>query len=501
MRFFKRAISGSLLTLATLALLATAGWRLESAVSNATSKQRPPARERSYTVDIATLSARAISPKIKAYGQVQAWRTLEIRAPASGPITELSPNFRDGLTVKADELLFRIDPELANRRVVDARAALAQAKFELAEAKLSLSHVEAELASAAAQIAVRETDLARKRTLYGKKLTTVSVVDDATLALSAARQAELAKRQSVLAAKGRIDKAEAGVERAELTLKDTEKMLSETHYRAPFSGRLTDVAATLGRRISNNEKLALLIDPRALEVSFQLRNADFGHLIDPEVPGRLAHLPVKVTLDLKENSITVDGVLDRAATVAGAQAGRTVYAKLNADQASALRPGDFVTVTISEPTMKRVAVVPSEAATADGRLLLIGNNGRLEEHQAKILRHQDDEIIVADVPFGRSYVRLRLPFLAPGIKVRSRRSEDPVAAAGGASKRQQASTGEDGMAIDDTKRAALIKLVEASTRMPQHRRQRVLAELKKEKPSRRIIERLERRLARSGSRS
>jgi len=501
MKFYQRALSGSVLVLLTAALLAAAGWRLDSAMSNAAKKNRPPARERSYTVDTATLKSQTVAPEITAYGQIQAWRSLEIRAPAAGPITELSPNFRNGLSVAAGETLFRLDPDQAARRVIDAKAALAQANYELSEAVLSLSHVKAERASASAQIKVRETDLDRKKALYAKKLTTVTVVDDATLALSAAEQAERAKQQALLAAKGRIDKAKAGVERAELTLKDVEKTLSEMHYRAPFAGRLTEVEATLGRRISGNEKLALLIDPRALEVSFRVRNADFGHLIDPATPNRLAKLPVKVTLDLKANSITVDGVLDRAATVAGAQAGRTVYAKLNADQALALRPGDFVTVAITEPALQRVAVIPTEAATADGRLLLVNAGGRLEEHRAKILRYQGDELVVGNVPFGRTYVRLRLPFLAAGIKVRSRGNTSPIAVADGRRGRQNGSTNDEGVAIDDTKRAKLIQLVEKSRRMPQERRQRVLAELKKERPSRRIIERLERRLARRGSRS
>jgi len=498
MKFIPRAFTGIALGLITLGLIGTAGWRLHSAVSGATKKQRPPARERIYAVDVGTLSPARISPTITAYGQIQTWNSLEIRAPAAGPIIEISSNFRDGLTVAVGELLFRIDPELSERRVIDAKAALAQANFELSEATLSLSHVEAELRSAKAQIAVRASDLARKSSLFVKKLTTSTVVDDATLALSASRQATFAKQQAVLAAKSRIDKSKASVERAQLTLKDARQTLSETSYRAPYSGRFTDVSATVGRRVSANEKLGVLIDPKALEVSFQVRNGDFGQLLDPSATNKLARLPVKVLLDLSGKTIAVDGVLDRTAAVAGGQAGQTVYAKLNAAHSTVLRPGDFVTVEITEPVLSGVAVIPTAAATNDGRILLVNKSGRLSEHEASIIRRQGDKLVVGAVPFGRQFVRLRLPFLAPGIKVKPRNTIMPATAQAPS---RPSTKSEDGVAIDEAKRAALIKLVKASSGMSQDRQTRMLEELAKAKPSRRIVERLERRLSHRGNRS
>ena len=499
MKFLHRALSGTILTAVTLGLVGVSAWRLHSAVTAANKYPRPPARERSYAVDVGTLSPSRVAPVITAYGQIQTWNSLEIRSPATGPITQISANFRDGLRVEAGELLFRIDPKLAERRVIDAKAALAQAEFELSEASLIVSHVEAELVSARAQVAVRRSDLARKQALFAKTLTTTSVVDDAALALSASKQAELAKQQGLLAAKSRIDKAKAGVERAQLALKDARQALSETSYRAPFTGRLTDVSATLGRRIAQNEKLALLIDPKAIEVTFRLRSTEFGRLQDPAAPDKLARLPVKVILQLSDNPIAVDGVLDRSAAVAADQAGRRVYAKLTGAEAGRLRPGDFVAVKITERPLSGVAVIPAEAATNDGDILLVNADGRLAEHRAAILRRQGDNLIVGGVPFGRKFVRLRLPFLAPGIKVRARQAISPAAVAKAPAGPMAA--GQDGVAIDSIKRATLIKLVRASTRMPAERRARVLKELAKEKPSRKIVESLERRLARRGNRS
>lgn len=504
MRMLARALKGLTLTAVSLALVSYGGWRLYDAATSPNKPKQPGQRERAFAVDTGVLQTEKHAPTITSYGVVQAWTSLELRAPAAGPITEISPNVRDGLAVTKGELLFRIDPEIASRRVTDAKAALAQAEAELVEARQSRSHFEAELAAAKGQADVRRADLARKTKLFEKNLVTASALDEIRLALSASEQAVIAKEQAQLALSGRIEKAEAGAERAKLTLSDAERSLADTSYRAPFSGRLADVTLTLGRRVSQNEKLALLIDPTALEVSFPIRNSEFGHLIDPAKPEVLAPLPVTARLDLGGNDIVVEGRLDRPAALASTQAGRTLYARLTGANAAALRPGDFVTVEITEPAMENVAVIPADAATVDGRILLIGADQRLKDHPARIVRRQAETLVVADVPFGQTYVRQRLPYLAGGIKVEPRGSSaprvaGPVSEPTGAI--SQRNSNDEPVSLDEQRRAALIAHVKSDASMPEPRRQFMLDELAKPKPSRRLVDRIEERMTRAESRS
>ncbi len=499
MRFITRALTGLGLTLATLSLLGAAGWHLYSTMSLAETRSRPPARERTFVVDAGKLTKTNIAPVINAFGQVQVWNSLEIRAPVAGPITKISPNFREGMSVGAGDLLFNIDPELAERRVTDAKAALAQAETELNEAAMTERHIESEIEAAKAEADVRMSDLERKKSLFEKKLTTSTARDDAILAVSAAQQNVVAKERELLALKGRIDKAEAGVARARLTLSDSERALSDTSYRAPFSGRLSEVALTLGRRVSQNEKLGLLIDPLALEVAFPVRNSDFGNLLDLADNQKLSPLKTTVALDLSGKSVIAEAVLDRPAAVASSQAGRTVYARITGGEINVLRPGDFVEVSIALPQVDRVAVIPADAATLDGRILLIGEDGRLKEHTSRIVRRQAETLIVADVPFGATYVERRLPFLSRGSKVDARNVKDvgkgssPVAAVAPADPPSKA--------LDEERRAALIAFVKNGSKISTDRRQRLLRELEKPAPEIRVIERIERRMTRGGTRS
>lgn len=499
MRFFSRAISGMALWLVTLACVAAAGWTLHSAISDTEGRKSRPSRERAYSVDTATLQQTTVTPVITAHGQVRAWNSLEIRAPASGPVTEISDNFRDGMTVTKGELLFRVDPDMTERRVTDARAALEQSETERAEAAQTEAHIEAEIAAAKAEVEVRRGDLGRKKALFAKRLTTSTIRDDAVLSLSAAEQKVVAKERELLALKGRITKAEAGVARAKLVLSDAERLLKDTAYRAPYTGRLSEVTLTLGRRVSENEKLGVLIDPDALEVSFPVRNSEFGRLIDPNNKQKLAPLPAKVTLDLAGQSVTATAVLDRPAAVASTVAGRTIYARITGGEVLALRPGDFVTVAVQEPALSNVAVIPADAASLKGELFLVGKDGRLVEHQGRIVRRQNDELIVAGVPFGEDYVVRRLPFLSRGTAVTSRNAAgqpESTAPVADAAKSTTVAT-----SIDAKHRAALIAFVKARTDIPQRRRERLLRELQKPVPEQRIVDRIERRMARMEQRS
>lgn len=510
MRFFTRAVSGLLIASSSLALLAAAGWQVHSAVTAEKPGRAMPAREREFAVETAAFAARDVTPILIAYGQVHAWTTLEIRAAAAGPITEIAENFRDGRAVAKDELLFRIDPETAQRRVTDAEAALVQARSELAEAEAALVYLHADENAAKTQLEVRKADLGRKQQLRDKQIVTAAVLDESTMAVSSAEQALAAKQQAIVAGEALKERAQKNLERAEITLKDAERALLDTTYRAPFAGRLTAVAATLGRRVSQNEKLADLIDPAALEVSFRIRNSEFARLIDPQQPDRILPLPIKAKLDLQGHVVEVEGVLDRpAATVDANQGGRTVFARLNGAELSALRPGDFVTVEISEAPLNGAALVPHGAVSEDGRMLIVSADDRISEAQVKIERRQPDGVIVSGFPSGESYVTARMPYLGPGIKVtrqngktpskpKSEPASDPAA---GPAVAAASSLPADVVALSDTDRTALINHVRSSRRMPEERRREALEALEGATAPKALVERLQRQIQRRESRS
>jgi multidrug efflux pump subunit AcrA (membrane-fusion protein) len=155
----------------------------------------------------------------------------------------------------------------------------------------------------------------------------------------------------VLIGEARLASAEIGLEAATLALKRRQQERRDASFVAPFAGRLTEVAAASGQRVAAGERLATLIDPKALEVEFEVRAADFVRLLEPESGARLKHLPVSVQLDLRDRVVALPGRLERVGAVVRPQhSGRTLLARLEVGDGSPLLPGDFVTVTIEEPS-------------------------------------------------------------------------------------------------------------------------------------------------------
>ena len=481
MKFLGRALSGLVLASVTVGLVGLGVWRLYTSVDETAGRRPTQVRERDYNVDVATLEASTVTPVISAYGQVRAWRTLEVRAAGKGPIIEISPNFRDGAFVAEGELLFRVDPVDFERRVKDAEVALAQAETDWAEAKDTLSLSLAEVATAKRQLALKKNDLKRKTGLMGKGFVAETALEAAKLEAENAQQTLNAALKSRVTADMRIKTGRLAVERAKITLEDARKLLRDTAYRAPFAGPLNEVVATLGKRVSENEKLGMLIDPASLEVSFRVSDAEFGRLLADGTAGNLRPLTVKVRLELGTRHIIIDGFLDRAASVTDlAKGGRTVFARIAPGAGLQIRPGDFVSVEIFEESLANVVRLPVEAITDDGKIFLLADGDRLEVHQARILRRQVDTVIVTGVPLDREYVTARQPFLASGVKVRPLRTgATPPPAL---------------LVLSEKRRAALIAYVKSRRRMPDHVKESILKRLAEPKVPVAMVERFEKRM-------
>lgn len=517
MRFLMRGLAGLALMAVMIGFAGFGAYRFYDALTAEETVRQRPARERSYTVNVAELTPVSIQPVTTAYGQVESWRTLQLRASSEGRLVDVAAKFRDGAAVAEGELLLRIDPANAEFQVLDAEAALSDAEAQKAEAEEAIGVAEQELEAARRQLGLRRQALDRQQQLRDKGYSTAVQVETEELAVASLEQALNNRLQSVISARKRIERMDLSVRRARLALDDSRRVLDETTLTAPFYGYLSEVNATLGRRVSPSETLALLIDPSALEVKFSLSTSEFSRLLDAN--GALIKAPVTVTLQLGNRSVDVSGQVDRAAAiVTDGEAGRTLFAALDLQTGTVLRPGDFVKVAVEEPELSGVAIVPAAAVTEDGRLLIIGEGERVEEIRATVLRRAGNDVVLADVPFGSDYVRERLPQLGKGLKVTPRRSgqsQNPAGSSksaeatgrqpgidrpeGKRTAEQEAGDQETGelVTLDPQRRAALIAQLNQSA-LPEARKARLLALLSAPRVPKELVERLEQRSGSKG---
>lgn len=487
MRFLRRSLTGLFLVSLTLGLLAYAGQLVWNAVDERVNREPfvPPARERVFAVNVLPVVAEDIAPDLTAFGEVQSRRTLDIRAARGGAIVELADNFVEGGEVEKDQLLARIDPAEAQAALDRVSADLRDAEAEVREAERALELAQSDLAAAREQAELRARAFNRQQDLAARGVGTAAAVETAELAAAAARQQVLNRRQSVAQAEARIDQAATRLRRAEIAQGEAERALKDTEIRAEFAGTLADVAVVQGGIVGQNERLAQLIDGDALEVAFRVSTAQYARLLDEA--GNLRKLPARVALDVLGMTLTATGTISRdSAAVGTGQTGRLIFASL--DSAPGLKPGDFVTVRVTEPVLEQVVRLPSQALDAQDEVLVIGEDDRLEELAVTLLRRQGDDVLVrAPGLEGREVVAERTPLLGAGIKVKPLRGDAAKVA-------EVPQT----VTLDPERRARLVEAIEGNTRMPDAARTRILAQLQQDEVPARMVERIEERMAANG---
>ncbi|MDG1069662.1 MAG: HlyD family efflux transporter periplasmic adaptor subunit [Sulfitobacter sp.] len=480
MRFIRQSMIGLFLAAVTLGLLVWAVEIIGGAVQTrlADDPVAPPARERVFTVNVMTAQTGAQTPVLESFGEIASRRTLELRAAGGGRVISLSDGFEDGGTVTSGEVLVRLDPVDAEAAVQRAQNDLRDAQAEERDAARSLELASDELTAAQQQADLRDRAAERQIDLAGRGVSTAAATETAELAASAAGQAVLVRRQALAQAQARIDLSASTTARAQLALAEAQRRLDDTVLSAPFDGTLSATSVVEGRLVNANERLADLIDPDDLEVSFRLSTAQYARLLDAN--GDILKAAVRVALDVSGMDIEATGLVTRTSAAAGdGQTGRLVFAAL--DAAAGFKPGDFVTVRLQEPELENVVLLPASAVDAGGTVLLLGSDDRLETVQVRVLRRLGDDVLVRGDIVGREVVETRSPLLGAGISVKPlRKGAAPEAP--------------EMLELTEERRAKLVAFVEGNKRMPDEMKARVLAQLAEPQVPAKVVERIESRM-------
>lgn len=481
MRFLRQSMIGLFLASVALGLLVYAGALVSGAIQDrmANEKPSPPARERVFAVNVVTPDRTDETPYLESFGEIESRRQLELRAAVGGRVIALDPAFEDGGAVREGQVLVRIDPSDAQAAVDRAESDLADANAEVRDADRSVGLAQDELAATQEQADLRERAFSRQVDLAERGVGTTSLSETAELAAAAARQSVVSRRQALAQAEARVDQAQTRLARARIALDEARRRLDDTVISAPFDGVLAQTNVIEGRLVNANERLADLIDPTDLEVSFRLSTAQYARLLDES--GGLIDLTLVATLDVAGIDLTARGRISRAAAAAGEGAtGRLIFAGLTDPRG--FKPGDFVTVRVNEPMLNGVFRLPAASLDAKSTVLAVGGGDRLEAIEVRLMRRQGDDILVRGPIAGLQIVTARTPLLGEGIRVEPlNRDAAPPAAP-------------EMLELTEERRARLVAFVQGNPRMPADAKERVLARLAQPQVPANMVARIESRM-------
>lgn len=249
-----------------------------------------------------------IDATVSATGNPNAVVTVQVGSQVSGNIKELHADFNT--KVKRGQLVARIDPEifeakvnqakgnLENTRaaVLNARAMLQKTEADIANAKASLEVAKANVAKAKVAVVDAKIKLRSRLNLYEdggisaeERDSAQAAYDSNIAALEAAQAQEQAAVSSLRAAKAQhevaqaqLAAAEAQVKQSEAALRQAQVDLDHTFIRAPVDGivvsRNVDVGQTVAASLQAPTLFLIAQDLTKMQVDTNVDEADIGRV-------------------------------------------------------------------------------------------------------------------------------------------------------------------------------------------------------------------------------
>ncbi len=249
-----------------------------------------------------------IEATISATGNPNAVVTVQVGSQVSGNIKELRADFNT--KVKKGQLVARIDPEIfeakvnqakgnldnARAAILNARAMLQKTEADVANAKASLEGAKANVAKA--KVAVLDAgiklksriELFREGGISEEERDSAKATSDSNVAAQEAAQAqEEAARFTIRAAQAQYEVAvaqlagaEAQVKQNDAALKQAQVDLDHTYIRAPVDGtvvsRNVDVGQTVAASLQAPTLFLIAQDLTKMQVDTNVDEADIGRV-------------------------------------------------------------------------------------------------------------------------------------------------------------------------------------------------------------------------------
>jgi RND family efflux transporter MFP subunit len=330
-------------------------------------------------VEILESSTEDVVPSISTFGKVRAYQQSSITGQVAGRIESIEPNFDPGRSVKAGELL---------------------AKIEEADYKTALAERQSALTAAAQKLADEET---RSRIASEDWLASGRSLDSAP---------EFTLRKPQLAsARAALDSAEAAVQQAQLNLQ-------RTSIRAPFDAIVETREASPGNVVTAGASLGTLIARDKAEVRLPLTPEQAARLKLPLafVEGEAKPLPVTLR-DPNRPALTWQASITRTEAAVDTK-NRVLYviAEIPApfEKSDSFLPvGTFVTAEFTGHLLKGVHRIIDSALIDNAFVWLVSPDNKLRRQPVeRLLSDKGDLLLRINEPIAPMPLRIVIRPLA-----------------------------------------------------------------------------------------
>ena len=333
--------------------------------------QRTETNARELYVETENISPAPYRISFETTGTVQARAEIGVVPEVPGRVVEVNPNFFEGGTFEAGEVLFKIEPKDFKLEIERLEAAVAQARtaFNIAEAE-------------------SEASIEEWRSLNGD-----------------------AKPPRLVAKKPQLDEAWANLKGAKAQLENAKLDLERSTFSLPFAGRVLSASLEEGQYVSAGQEYGRVFDLASLEVRASLEDKQLEWLMSSNNPD------IDITANYLGEQRKYDGVMKRAASALDPQ---TRFAAVNfgfVDKTPDLLPGIFATINVTGQPMDNISQIPASALQKEGIVWVVDDNKTLRAVEPDVIFATQDHLAARNFGSNMTVVTSRVAGATEGMSV------------------------------------------------------------------------------------
>ena len=294
-------------------------------------------------------------PEYLFYGNIVAQNQVDVISQLPGKIIKISPKVLSNDYFEKGEKIFELDSFNYKQELIKKKSELEELRNELKSKNMIFSELEK-------QQILSKKNYDRKTKLVGDIVTKKNLEDAATeLSINNAK---------VLDIKSNIQTILSNIKIAQSQVKQAQRNLTDTVYRAPFSGKLDNSFIEVGVEVSTGRILGKLLNTLDLSVQFFVGESIYTHLSN--ILGKDAQVFWKKSNFKKNYSAKVfyiDGAINKD------RAGLNIKAKLEEiSENDPIKPGVFVEVVIQGLTIQESFLVDENSIYEDTFVYVLEGN-------------------------------------------------------------------------------------------------------------------------------
>ncbi len=376
----------------------------------------PVPKEKTWSVQVQTLSVERLSPEIEIQGKVEAPDRFRAAAPGAGWVETV--NVREGDRVGAGQVLVGLDPRDFTTALTQAEAELADIEAQLVEGDIRFTQDQAALLSEKSILELTRKSLTRSSRLKKQSLSSDAELEEAQRVLM--RQ-QLLVNQRELAVKSYDSKKqqlEARKQRVQAQMEQAHRALERSLALAPYDGIVSAVNVAAGGRVNAGTEMVTMYSPSGLEVR-GLIPARYQNELAIALDGGQELIARVANSAAEERALEYQLVRLAGEAKPGGVDG---FFQARFPAVAGLSPGALITLRLKRPSRDGLYRVPPTAIYDNTRIYLL-REGRLAGVSvdivgAALFEGESIRLISSnEISAGDRLVLTRLPNATTGLKV------------------------------------------------------------------------------------